>query len=213
MLAKLVAGVFPLLCPGCGLPADPVCDACAVGLRPAMPAPPPAGIDAWHAPFSYEGVARELVARVKYRGAHAVTTWLAEAMVSVLAPPVPSVVAWVPTTAERRRDRGFDHAQLLARQVARRISRPTSRLLARGTGPAQTGLPAAARRHGPTISVRGASPITVLLVDDVATTGASLTAAAVALRDAGACRVVALTAARTPPPGAPRVRHRPPARS
>jgi predicted amidophosphoribosyltransferase len=180
-----------------------VCDECAARLVAAAPAAAPVGIDAWHAPFSYEGAARELVARVKYRGAHAVTTWLAEAMVTVLAPPVPSVVAWVPTTAERRRERGFDQAELLACQVARRISRPTRRLLARGAGPAQTGLPAAARRHGPIISVRAASPLTVLLIDDVATTGASLTAAAMALRDAGACRVVALTAARTPPPGAP----------
>ena len=195
--------MFPLACPGCGLPADPVCDACVTGLRPARPAAPPVGVDAWHAPFSYEGVARDLVARVKYRGAHAVTAWLADAMVTFLAPPLPTAVTWVPTTPERRRERGFDHAELLARHVGRRIRRPTSRLLTRGAGPPQTGQAGAARRLGPTIGARGIAPATVLLIDDIATTGASLTSAAGALRHAGATRVVALTAARTPVPGAP----------
>ncbi|MEX0947517.1 MAG: hypothetical protein WEE69_01865 [Acidimicrobiia bacterium] len=200
MLSRLVAVVLPLTCPGCGRPADPVCDACAVGLRPAVAAPPPTGIDAWAAPFAYEGVARELVARVKYRGAHAVTAWLASAMVVHLAPPMPAVVTWVPTTSARKRERGFDHAEVLARQVASRLSRPARRMLARGPGPSQTGLPASARRRGPSIEALRRAPANVLLVDDVATTGASLTAAAAALRAKGADRVVALTAARTPAP-------------
>ena len=195
--------MFPLACPGCGQPADPVCDECATRLVFAAPAPPPAGIDSWSAPFSYEGVARELVARVKYRGAHAVSAWLADAMVTLLAPPLPPVVTWVPTTHQRRRQRGFDHAELLAQHVAHRLSRPGRRLLVRADGRPQTGLPAAARRLGPAVSARSAVSTAVLLVDDVATTGASLTAAATALRDAGAARVVGLTAARTPAPGAP----------
>jgi predicted amidophosphoribosyltransferase len=175
---------------------------CLALIVPAAVAPPPDGVDVWWAAFSYEGVARELVARVKYRGAHAVTGWLADAMVSRLAPPLPSVVTWVPTTPHRRRERGFDHAELLARQVGRRIARPVRRLLGRGAGPPQTGQAGAARRLGPTIEPRASAPAAVLLVDDIATTGASLSAAAWALRGAGASRVVALTAARTPAPGA-----------
>ncbi|MSO79745.1 MAG: ComF family protein [Acidimicrobiia bacterium] len=209
MLARIVSSVFPLECPGCGRPGDPVCTDCLTRIVPAAIAPPPDGIDAWWAAFSYEGIAREVVARVKYRGAHAVTAWLAGAMVTHLAPPVPSVVTWVPTTPDRRRERGFDHAELLARQVGRRIARPTRRLLSRGPGLPQTGQAAAARRLGPTIAPRTIAPATVLLIDDVTTTGASLHAAAVALQSAGAVRIVALTAARTPLPsrssaGAPR---------
>jgi predicted amidophosphoribosyltransferase len=177
-----------------------VCNACAVGLRPAVATAPPAGIDAWAAPFAYEGVARELVARVKYRGAHAVTAWLASAMVVLVAPPVPELVTWVPTTSARRRERGFDHGELLARHVARRLSRPARRMLTRSPGPAQTDLRGAARRRGPLIEAVRAAPTHVLLVDDVATTGSSLSAAAAALRAHGAVRVVALTAARTPAP-------------
>jgi predicted amidophosphoribosyltransferase len=157
-------------------------------------------VDAWYAPFSYEGVVREVVARVKYRRVHAAVGWLAEAMVGVLAPPIPVVVTWVPTTAVRLRERGFDHAELLARQVGRRLRRPVRRLLVRLPGAAQTDLRGAARRQGPVIEGVRVAPARVLLVDDVATTGASLSAAAQALRRKGADRVVALTAARTPAP-------------
>ena len=196
----MIAGLLPLACPGCGRPADPVCPRCAATVRPAPFAPAPAGVDAWAAAFAYEGVARELVARVKYRRAHAATLWLADAMAPLLAPPLPAVVTWAPTSAERRRDRGFDHAEILARRVARQVRRPLRRLLVRLPGPAQTGRPAGERRTGPRFSARGKVGRSVLVVDDVATTGATLAAAAAALRAAGATRVVALTAARTPPP-------------
>jgi predicted amidophosphoribosyltransferase len=137
---------------------------------------------------------------VKYRGAHAATLWLADAMAPLLVPPLPAVVTWAPTSPERRRERGFDHAELLARRVARRARRPLRRLLVRLPGPAQTGLSVGERRVGPRFSARGRVGSSVLLIDDVATTGATLAAAAAALRAAGATRIVALTAARTPPP-------------
>jgi predicted amidophosphoribosyltransferase len=159
-------------------------------------------VSAWAAPFAYEGPARELVARVKYRNVRAVVPWLSERMSDAarVARLDADVVTWAPTTAEHRRTRGFDAAELLARAVARRLRRPVVPLLTRVAGPPQTGLPAAARRAGPRFVARRAAPTSVLVVDDVATTGATLAAAAVAAREAGAARVSALTAARTPPP-------------
>ena len=142
-----------------------------------------------------------LVGGVKYRGAHAATSWLADAACRTLGPPLPAVVTWAPTTAARRRARGFDHAELLARRVARHLRRPVRRLLTRIDDRAQTGLAAADRRRGPQFMARALVPPSVLVVDDVATTGATLTGAAAALREAGAASVVALTAARTPAPG------------
>jgi predicted amidophosphoribosyltransferase len=201
VLRRLTALIFPLTCPGCGRDADPVCADCAAGLHAPPSAPAPPGLDAWAAPFAYAGVARELVARVKYRGAHAVTAWLATEMALVAPLPVPEIVTWAPTTAARRRERGFDHAQLLARHVARGLARPARSLLRRGDDRPQTGLPAADRRVGPRLVARDGVPASVLIVDDVTTTGATLAAAATALRGVGATRVVALTAARTPPPG------------
>ena len=166
-----------------------------------MPAAPPAGVDAWFAPFAYAGVAREVVARVKYRGVRAAVPWLATKMVGVLgATGTIAVVTWAPTTPQRQRARGFDPAELLARAVARRLGLPAARLLSRAPGRPQTGLAAAARRRGPRFTARRGVAPAVLLVDDVATTGATLSAAAGALRAAGSHRIVAVTAARTPPP-------------
>jgi len=199
----LVAAVFPTLCPGCGGPGDPVCAGCARTLRTAPRLSPPTGIDDWVAPFAYDGVARELVARVKYRDARAAVPWLAAAMVdAVVARYVPGAfeaVTWAPTVPDRRRRRGFDHAELLARGVAAALGLPLRRTLTRRPGPPQTGLPQGARRAGPSLVARPPVPGRLLIVDDVATTGATLAAAARALRTAGAVSLVAATAARTAP--------------
>ncbi len=183
--------------------------ACAAALYPPPPASPPPGIDAWAACFSYEGVGRELVARMKYRGTHAATHWLVDRLVAALIPVVPPAddraggwmlasVTWAPTTASRRRTRGFDHAELIARAVARHIGVTCRPLLRRGSGPPQTGRTRVDRQAGPSFSARGIVHGPVLVVDDVATTGATLQAAARALRAAGATSVTALTVARTP---------------
>jgi predicted amidophosphoribosyltransferase len=201
VLGRLLDAVLPLSCPGCARPvgADvPVCGECIATLRWPPRAAPPRGVDHWEALLAYDGVGRELVARVKYRRAHAAVGWLADGMACLVGPPVPEVVTWAPTTPRRRRERGFDHAELLARRVARVLQRPAVRLLARPDGPAQTGRPAAERRSGPGFDPVGMSPSAVLVIDDVATTGATLAAAARTLRAAGALTILAVTAARTP---------------
>jgi predicted amidophosphoribosyltransferase len=198
----VLAALFPVPCPGCGARGAPLCPGCDARLHAPVRAAPPPGIDGWWAPFAYEGVARELVARVKYRNVRAVVPWLADAMVASLpavARPA-DLVTWAPTSRERRRRRGFDPAELLARAVARRLGTRVVGVLDRLPGPPQTGLPADARRRGPRFVARRLVPSRVLVVDDVATTGATLSAAARALHGADARVIVALTAARTPPP-------------
>ena len=130
----LVEAAFPASCPGCGRPAEPVCDACARTLRAPPALPPPAGVDRWLAPFAYEGVARELVARVKYWRTRATVPWLAARMARLVvaagAAHAVDVATWTPTTSARRHARGFDHAEVLARAVARELglrARPTLR--------------------------------------------------------------------------------------
>src|SRR6476646_3640577 len=101
--SEVVAAGLPGRCPGCGRAAEPVCAACAATLRraPALAAPPL--VDDWVAAFTYEGVARELVARVKYRNERAALPWLAAAMTDALTERYPGglgrdpvVVTWAP---------------------------------------------------------------------------------------------------------------------
>jgi predicted amidophosphoribosyltransferase len=175
------------------------CDACAAKLRAAPSLVTPPGLDRCSAVLAYEGAGRELIARLKYRNARATVARLADAMAALVDPAAVDVVTWAPTTPGRRRRRGFDQAELLARMVARRVRRPCRRLLIRKTGPSQTGRVAVERRAGPCFLPRPAArDRRVLLVDDVITTGATVRAGASALRAAGARTVIAVAAARTP---------------
>ncbi|MET0421391.1 MAG: phosphoribosyltransferase family protein [Acidimicrobiia bacterium] len=180
-------------------------------MRRPVAAAPPEGVDAWVAPFAYEGIARELVARIKYRNTRAVVPWLADEMCVALALPAIGprrlLLTWAPTSRARARSRGFDPGEVLARAVGRSLGLPCVATLTHLPGPPQTGRVGAERRQGPRIEPRHGQAVSarlagvaVLLVDDVATTGATLVASARALRLRGARRVVALTAARTPPP-------------
>jgi predicted amidophosphoribosyltransferase len=173
-------------------------------MRSAPHAAPVPGV-AWStAAFAYEGVARELVARVKYRNERIAVAWLGARLADRCAnAPFPiDVVTWVPASASRRAARGVDHGALLARVVAAGLRRDVRRLLTRDGGPPQTGRPAAERRAGPTLRPAGSfAGLNVLVVDDVVTTGATLGAAARALHAGGAREVLAATVARTPRPG------------
>jgi ComF family protein len=196
--------LLPRTCPICGRSGDAPCERCAAGLRRAPNLAVPPEVDVLLAVLAYDGDGRELVARLKYRNARSSLRWLASQMAAQVAAAGVRVdaVSWIPTTAARRRRRGFDHAELLARAVARRLGLPCRRLLDRRPGPPQTGRSATERRRGPTLVVRrGALPERVLLVDDVITTGATATAAARTLRCGGVGFVALSAAARTPPPG------------
>lgn len=165
-------------------------------MEPSRPVPVPPSLDRCRALLNYDGAAREVVAQVKYRNARSPIAWLAVGVASLVLPGEVDLVTWAPTTASRRRRRGFDHAELLARRVARQLGVPCQVTLLRAPGPPQTGRLRHDRRHGPTFR-----PVCVLtgrrvaLVDDVITTGATLEAAGRVLRLAGVHHLVGVAAA------------------
>ena len=163
----------------------------------------PSGLAGLVVLFDYRGPERDLVLGLKHtRGVSAVPA-LADQLAAALRAepwPMPAVVTWIPTTAARRRERGYDQSFLLAKAVARRLGLPCRRLLRR-TGQAQEGRDAAARRSGPQLSADRVPPGTVLLIDDVVTTGATLKAGAAALRAAGVTEVYAAALALSRPQG------------
>lgn len=118
---------------------------------------------------------------------------------ATVAPGGPhDVVTWAPTSAQRRRERGFDPAKLLAAGVAARRHLACLELLARLSGPAQTGRSAFERRDVTGFTILRPVAGRVLLVDDVCTTGSTMAAAARALLDGGAEAVDGVVLARTP---------------
>lgn len=130
--------------------------------------------------------------------------WMAEAGRELLA----SADLLVPVPVHRRRlfERGFNQSALLARALAARTAVPARVDLLRKVRPtaSQQGLSAAARRENVTAAVFAIHPrraaelegVRVLLIDDVVTTGTTLSACARVLARAGAARVEALTLAR-----------------
>lgn len=185
--------LVPPLCARCGSPgAWPVrrCAECS-GRRLAFASA--------RAAIVYDGTARRFVQAWKERGQRRLARDAAAVVVEALARPEAAVLACVPSDPGRTRERGFRPAEALARELGRAWGLPVEPLLRRTRSvDRQRGLGLQDRRR----NVRGvfasarAAPARVCLVDDVYTSGATVAAAASALRQGGARRVEVVTFAR-----------------
>ncbi len=188
----------PPYCIRCGLPinAGILCSRCS---RSSL------SIDCIRSPFLYQGLAREAIQQLKYKRLKA----LAEPLAGLLADYLHAnqlsvdVLVAVPLHSRRLRERGYNQSALLAIELGQLAGLPViegSLIRLRNTAP-QVRITAADPRRD---NVRGAfgckgrdfSQKQVLLIDDVCTTGATLDACALALKEAGAASVLGLTLAR-----------------
>jgi predicted amidophosphoribosyltransferase len=172
------------------------------GVRPPPLLPVPPGLATCRAVVAYDAGARRALVGLKNRGERSRVSHWADELAALAPVDEGLVVTWAPTSDRRRRGRGFDQAELLARAVARRRRLPVAGLLRRLPGAAQAGRTANERQRSPRFVARGHCSVPVLLIDDVCTTGATLRAAAAALLGAGAPRVHGLVVARAARPGA-----------
>lgn len=152
----------------------------------------------------FEGVLRQAMHWFKYRGRTVLAEPLGDMMAAYWtqhAVPI-DVVAPVPLHAARLRERGYNQAALLAREMARRVGLVVDEhaLIRQRATASQVKLDADQRKENVRAAFccanNGLAAKRVLLIDDVCTTGATLEACAIALYDGGACSVQALTLAR-----------------
>ena len=203
------------LCPAClsDLPwhTQPQCPQCAtptpLGQTCGACLSHPPAFDRTLAALGYAFPLDRLIPRLKYHSRLAIAPALGECLArAVEGAPAPDRLIAMPLHAKRVRERGFNHATEIAREVSKRLGLPLDTVSCqriRDTPP-QMGLKHDARRR----NLRGAFACSgdvrgqrIALIDDVMTTGTSLDELAATLKRAGACEVTCWVAARTLPPG------------
>ena len=219
----LLDALYPLECVGCGGSGKVICDACVADLPVLGPpfcrvcATPGdfdlCGVcanrmrrfDGVRAPYVYSGPIRAAILALKYSGIKSAAPQLGDSLGAYLdGNPLPGeVLVPVPMHPRRRRERGYNQAELLARRVADVCDlacAPGLLFRTRNVGP-QAGTANATQRAtnvAGSVGVASAADATgsrIILVDDVATTGNTLETCADALKRAGAASVWGLVLA------------------
>ena len=203
--------LFPPKCPFCQRileePRAPVCPECQgklPWLRGGASLRAVEGMEGCLSPLAYRGEVPQAVHRYKFPGnpsyGGSFGCLAARCVRDQLSAPA-DLVTWVPLSRRRKRKRGFDQAERMARAMARELGLPVRKLLEKGedNGPQSHLEDDAARRA----NVQGVYRLTgedlsgrcILLVDDVVTTGSTLGECARMLRAAGAEQVWGVTLA------------------
>jgi ComF family protein len=204
--SSLVQLLAPERCAACDAVLDDdgqvFCPACVVLLEPLERSGPSAAAIPAAAAFLYGGPLAVAIQRLKYAGRSELARPLAALLADyaqVFAGRVERVVP-VPLHPSRLRERGFNQSALLARPVARALGLPFDPYWLARVRPTrdQAGLARSDRGHNlrAAFAARGARARSVLLIDDVRTTGATLAEAAEALLRAGCAEVHTLALAR-----------------
>ncbi len=215
-MRALLELILPPRCPGCGLEGALLCDRCRAPLLRRLHEPPgvplglpavlPAGLLQLEWCATYSGPVRAALHALKYRGERRLCRPLGEALAArwMAASRGGDLLTWVPVHESRRRERGFDQAEELARAMAEGVGLPVSGCLARRqrtTAQHALGQTERARNTAGAFGVPASAEDAlagrwVVIVDDILTTGATLAGCAQALLAGGAAAVSAITVAR-----------------
>jgi len=216
--------LFPQWCVGCGREVDFICKSCQQTLHKIMPPlcprcgqPQPTRIlcpgcvgwqtqiDGIRSPFRFDGVIRQAIHQLKYRNLRALAVPLARLLHDFLVTnPIPGeVLVPVPLHHKRLRERGYNQSELLAQELRRLTSLPVMNdcLVRQRHTPPQARTSTVDERRGNVADAfacrrQRLQEKQILLIDDVATTGATVNACAAALKAAGAASVWGLVLAR-----------------
>ena len=218
--------LFPMNCLGCRTEGDVLCSQCIGGLQRleqpfcdtcAQPGAKgqchwclehPPKIDGIRAPYIFEGPLREGVHRLKYRGWRAAAPVLGGLLANYLDrhklpdQTTDPVLVPVPLHARRLRSRGYNQSLLLAQETGKLLDLPVRQDLVKRTkdSPPQVETRSSEQRRGNVTgsfeSSTAVDGLSILLVDDVVTTGSTLSACAASLKDAGAVGVWGVALAR-----------------
>lgn len=210
LLDTLVATFAPHDCLGCGAEGLLLCRACAdmlsavpercyrckrlsTGALTCKSCRSSSQLHKVRAAAVYDNLARDIVWRLKFHGARSAAAEIAGLLLPYAANE-PAILVHIPTASSRVRQRGYDQARLLARELSRLSGLPHCSLLARVGQHHQVGANREKRITQLSSAFRAVNVATVqgahiVLIDDVLTTGATLEAAAKVLKAAGAKRV------------------------
>ncbi len=150
----------------------------------------------------YDGIHKQLVLKMKKDGSREAATSIAQALALLLAQNSYllqdiNLIVPVPTIRPHIRERGFDHTRTIAQELSKLIGLPTEALLERTTNTRQVGKSRKERfaqmENGVKMRrVKSLNGVKILLIDDIATTGATLSACSRELKKAGANSVSAV---------------------
>jgi ComF family protein len=213
LLERLAAFIAPDDCLSCGRESALLCSNC-LPLLPELPKRcfgcnatvtdlacaqclQVAGLSSLQAASHYGGLSKLLVASLKFRGNQSAGRLMGDAILRRCQLPADALLVHMPATTAHVRERGYDQAQLIVRHISRSSGLPRADLLRRSGNHHQLGSNRVQRQQqlSASLSVARGTVIKnrhVLLVDDVLTTGSSLSAAALVLHQAGAQRVDAV---------------------
>jgi ComF family protein len=198
MFEQIISLVAPFECLRCTAEGTLLCTACLNNtLKPTKIELDQSVLSEAYAACVYKGVAKELVAILKFGRAKAASLPMAQALKQLLPAETDVVIVHVPTATSRVRMRGYDQAALIAKELARISQSLYAPLLHRQGQQRQVGKRRSRRAQQLTeafwVDQNAVSPnITYILVDDVITTGSTFMAAGKTLRQAGASRIIGI---------------------